>query len=122
MKTIKQKHPNGCGVACVAMLADIDYDEAAAILYPSGRSRRLRTNDLRVALKKLKRKPAPGKRQLFGSTLPEDLTSDALVFVMMEEDGEEHRHWIVWDATAKKRRNPYKRNLPCRPTSYLLVE
>lgn len=121
MKTIKQKHPNGCGVACVAMLAGIDYDDAAAILYPTGRSRKLRTAPLRAALKKLKRKPAPGKRKPFGSMLPEDLTSDALVFVMMEEEGEEHRHWIVWDATAKKRRNPYKGDLPCRPTSYLLV-
>jgi len=122
MKTVKQKHDNGCGAACVAMLAGITYDEAAALLYPSGRSRRLGTAPVRAALEKLNRKPSTGRRQPFGLMRPQDLKSDALVFVMMEQDGEEYRHWMVWDATAKKLRNPYPRNHPCRPTSYLLVE
>ena len=121
MKTIKQRDINDCGVACVAMLADVDYDEAFAILYPTGRTRKLKTDDLRAALTTLNRKPSAGKRQPFGSMEPSDLTSDALVFVMLEENGEEYRHWIVWDAEAKKPRDPYQRKRSHRPVSYLLV-
>ena len=34
MKLIKQKHKDGCGVACFAMLADISYNKAMRILHP----------------------------------------------------------------------------------------
>lgn len=34
MKLVKQKHKDGCGVACFAMLADISYRRAMRILHP----------------------------------------------------------------------------------------
>lgn len=121
MKTIKQREENDCGVACVAMLAGTSYDEARAVIYPKGRSKLTKTKDLSKALVKLGRKPLSDRRQPFGSKVPQDLDTDALVFVEMD-NGDDSKHWIVWDAKAKKLRDPYHAKHEHRFRGYLAVE
>lgn len=121
MKTIKQKEENDCGVACVAMLAGASYDEARALIHPNGRSKLTKTKDLSNALIKLGRKPLSDRRQPFGSKTPRDLDTDALVFVEMD-DGDDSKHWIVWDAKAKKLRDPYHTKYEHRLRGYLAIE
>lgn len=121
MKTIKQQEENDCGVACVAMLTGSSYDEARAVVYPKGRSKLTKTKDLSKALLKLGRKPLSNRRQPFGSKTPRDLDTDALVFVEMD-DGNDSKHWIVWDAKAKKLRDPYHTKHDHYLRGYLAVE
>ena len=121
MKTIKQKEENDCGVACVAMLTGKTYEEARADIYPSGRSKLTKTKDLSKALVKLGRKPLSDRRQPFGSKTPRDLDTDALVFVEMD-DGNDSKHWVVWDAKAKKLRDPYYTKHDHHLRGYLAVE
>lgn len=121
MKTIKQIDENDCGVACVAMLADVSYAEARAAIYPSGRARLTKTKDLHAALKSLGRNPLTTRRQPFGSMTPYDLDTDALVFVEMK-DGYDSKHWVVWDAKAKKVRDPYHTRHEHRLRGYLPIE
>lgn len=120
MKTIKQKEENDCGVACVAMLAGVAYDEARAIIYPNGRSKLTKTKDLSAALKKLGREPLTDRRQPFGSQVLHDLETDALVFVEMNNDNAS-KHWVVWDAKAKKLRDPYHTKYKHAPRGYLAL-
>jgi ABC-type bacteriocin/lantibiotic exporter with double-glycine peptidase domain len=121
MKTIKQKEENDCGVACVAMLTGTSYDEARAAIYPKGRSKLTKTKDLHSALVKLGRKPLSVRRQPFASKTLRDLDTDALVFVEMD-DGDDSKHWVVWDAKAKKLRDPYRTKHEHRLRGYLAVE
>ncbi|MCK8458701.1 hypothetical protein [Sphingomonas faeni] len=122
MKTVKQKGEYDCGVACVAMLADVAYDEALKAIFPNGkRAGKTKTNALRDALVKLGRQPDTGRRKPFGSTALDDLIGDALVFVMLDDDGDEYHHWMVWDAKGRELRDPYTRTLPYRLRGYLLV-
>jgi ABC-type bacteriocin/lantibiotic exporter with double-glycine peptidase domain len=122
MKTIKQEDANGCGVACVAMLTGVEYDEAREVIYPTGRSRLTNTKDLRTALKKLGRKPMSERRQPFGPKTPEDLTTNTLIFVKMGKKGKGNGHWVVWDAEAKKIRDPDPSKRLYKIKGYLAVE
>ena len=122
MRTVKQKAHNDCGVACVAMLADTSYEEAFDTIYPTGRSKLTFTKDLHAALEKLGRKPLLKRRLSFGSKTPDDLETDALIFVKMGKKGKGIGHWIVWDAKAKKLRNPDQPKKPYRIRGYLPVD
>ena len=108
MKTIKQVDNNGCGVAAVATLAGVTYEEARAIIYPQGRSRLTKTRDLHAALSKLGREPQSHRRIGIGAKTLTDLEGDALVFVKMGKNGKGNGHWIVWDHAAQMVRDPDK--------------
>lgn len=120
MKTIEQQDENGCGVAAVAMLTGVSYDEARAVIYPSGRSRLTKTKDLHAALIELGRIPLSERRIGFTSNTPEDLDGDALIFVKMGKKGKGNGHWIVWDHAARTLRDPDKPR-PFRVKGYLPV-
>ena len=122
MKTVRQEDENDCGVACVAMLTGADYAEVRNALYPLGRVRKLKTAELCAALKAFGRKPVGDRRRPFGAKTLQELPSDALVFVTLHNNGAEHRHWIVWDATAKKPRDPYRPKCEYDLRGYILVE
>lgn len=122
LKTVRQSDEKGCGVACVAMLTGVSYAEAREVIYPSGRLRLTRTKDLAVALKVLGRKPLSERRRGFGLTTVNELETDALVFVELIQDSGNFKHWMVWDAQAKKLRDPDGRKLPYRLRGYLAVE
>ncbi|RDC60879.1 hypothetical protein HME9302_02095 [Alteripontixanthobacter maritimus] len=121
MKTIKQKEENDCGVACVAMLANASYDEARHAVYKMGRSKLTKTKDLHEALIKLGRKPLSARRKPFGKKALSDLDTDALVFAELK-DGDNSKHWMVWDTKAKTLRDPYHTKYEHRLRGYVSVE
>lgn len=121
MKTIKQQHDYDCGVACVAMLAGVSYETARAKLFPTGGAGMTKTKQLQKALRGLGKNPEEGRlRPLLGKRVA-SLEVDAIVMVKMIDDGTEYPHWIVWDAKAGQKRDPYPENRPHRATSYLTV-
>lgn len=121
MKTIKQQDEYDCGVAAVAMLAGVTYEEARTIVYPTGRSRLTKTKDLHAALSRLGREPQSKRRIGFGSKTLTDLDGDALVFVKMGKNGKGNGHWIVWDNAARKARDPAKTSTKYKIRGYLPV-
>jgi hypothetical protein len=102
------------------MLAGVSYEEARAVIYPNGRSKLTKTKDLSAALRKPGREPLTDRRQPFGSQTLHDLGTDALVFVEMKNDNAS-KHWVVWDARAKKLRDPYHTKHDHRLRGYLAV-
>ena len=121
MKIVKQREENDCGVACVAMLTTGKYEDALEIIYPRGRSRLTKTADLHAALIALGRKPlTKGRKSFKGKTLA-DLDTDVLLFVEMD-NGNDAKHWVVWDARAKKVRDPYHTKYLHRIRGYLAVK
>jgi len=121
MKTIKQRRQTDCGVACVAMLAGVSYEEAWEKVHAEGPGKKTKTADLRRALQELGRTPDIGRRRSLRWTTLESLEEDALVMGWLDDGGKEYRHWIVWDAKARKPRDPYQRKLDYRPVSYLTI-
>ena len=119
MKTIRQKGNKDCGVACVAMLTGRSYRDVRETIYGDGDERLTFTKDLHAALVKLGRKPLSDRRKGFYSKTPEDLDTDALIFVKMGKKGKGNGHWIVWDAKAKKRRDPNDPSKRYVPKGYL---
>ena len=61
MKTVYQENEIGCGIACVAMLGGVTYEEARKILFPKGAIRLTSSGKLFAALKKLGRKPVSNR-------------------------------------------------------------
>lgn len=120
MRTIRQEDENGCGVACVAMLAGVTYSEARTIVYPNGRAKLTNTKILRAALLQLGRKPLSETRISLRSKTLDDLDRDALIFVKMGKKGKGNGHWIVWDNAARKERDPDDRK-PYKIMGYLPV-
>ena len=59
MKLVKQKHVNGCGVACIAMVAGITYDKALPCVHPD----RLKRGDATTSVEKV-------RRSLFNLNIP----------------------------------------------------
>lgn len=53
MRQIKQRHDTDCGVACVAMLADVSYADAMRVCFPRNEKRKhfaMKTKAMRWAL------------------------------------------------------------------------
>lgn len=121
MKTIIQRGENDCGVACVAMLADVSYEKARNAIYPKGREKLTKTKDLLIALTALGRKPLSYRRKPFGTKSPDDLDKDALMFAMLDNQ-EGSKHWVVWDSKKRKVREPYPNKLTYRLRGYLCVD
>jgi len=121
MKTIEQREENDCGVACVAMLTTGNYDKAFEVIHPSGRSKLTKTADLHAALIALGREPLTNTRQPFHGKSLCDLGHDALVFVKMI-NGRNSNHWVVWDAKAKKLRDPYHTKYEHKLRGYLAIK
>ena len=123
MKTVKRKGEYDCGVACVAMLADVSYRKARKAIFPNGKKPgKTKTGQLRDALRKLGLKPSERKRQPFKSKTLVDLPTNALIFATRHSGGKKHRHWMVWDLKAQKLRDPYRPKLSYDRKSFLTVE
>ena len=119
MKTIRQKGDKDCGVACVAMLSGRSYRDVREMIYGAEDERLTFTKHLHAALVELGRKPLSDRRKGFYSKTPEDLDTDALIFVKRGKKGKGIGHWIVWDAKAKKRRDPCPEDKPYVLKGYL---
>ena len=121
METIRQRDGKDCGVACVAMLTGTGYEQVRHIIYPSGKSRLTYTRDLYAALRELGREPLTKTRLPFRANNSANLEKDALIFVKMGKKGQGNGHWVVWDASASKVRDPGRKN-PYVEKGYLQLE
>jgi ABC-type bacteriocin/lantibiotic exporter with double-glycine peptidase domain len=126
VRRVIQKTKIECGVACVAMLANVSYKKAREALFGDGEVDRTWPIDMRRALVALGLNPAkrltPLRATLFKDRIRriESLDNNALVWT---NETKKESHWVVWDARRKKILDPleppYKR---LRPKSYLTVE
>lgn len=120
VRRVVQKDRDGCGVACVAMLAGVTYRQAKDVMFGDDSVSLTSTADLYNALKVLRKRPS-GKRLVPLRTQSyRDLDTNALLKV--GRPGKSWWHWIVWDAKRKKFLDP---NTPSirrpRVTSFLYV-
>ena len=125
MRQIKQKDAWGCGVACVAMVAGVDYLAAKAVVHGKRGVDGTWTRDLIVALEHFD--ITVGNRLIpFGNRNFRDLKIDAIMKVGLKKSGA--WHWVVWDLANGSIRDPHdgpsewrNSNRRPRPISYLPV-
>lgn len=121
MRLVRQLTPYGCGVACVAIVAGVDYWTACEAIFgaepPDDHG--TETGDLRRGLSRLGVRSAPRLLALAGRPCS-DLATDAIVKVNLRQDG--WWHWVVWDLHRQRiidpMKRPYRRH---RPISYLAI-
>lgn len=118
MRLVKQRNENGCGVACVAMIAGVTYSQARALMFGERAGGYTDTAQLREALGALGIQTAP-KLVLFKSEAPQDLPFNA---ILKTNRRTKDWHWVVWDCRRQKvldpRTPPYRRY---RHSSYLEI-
>ncbi len=105
IKRVVQKHDDGCGMACVAMLAGVSYWVACETIFGSHQSDATSLADVRCALMD------------FGVQTPEHMTpfwdadytqlrNHALLALDPRPNGQ--WHWAVWDAMRRRIVDPLK--------------
>lgn len=116
MRTIRQKGETDCGIACLAMLADISWKEARNALFGTRPKRSFRTTkeEMRSALARF---GVVTSKRLVVCKHPERLKRDALLRTNVLGNG--NWHWAVWDSTRSKVLDPYYKRTRFR--SCLLV-
>ena len=105
MRTVFQECQTDCGVACVAMLAGVSYGAAKKTLFSRSSPRITSSGKLFAALRKLGKDPQGDRMISLKRINLNDLQYDALVGVWLDK---QYRHWVVWDASVRKIRDPYK--------------
>lgn len=107
MRTVKQKHPDGCGIACIATLTTLtrkkkSYDDLRAEMFPF----RTPENTIKRWLREYGIRTGAAFKDLNGRDY-RSLEFNALLAVNYWDD-EQLWHWVIWDAGAKKIRDPQK--------------
>jgi hypothetical protein len=104
MRHVFQLDDDGCGVACLAMIAGVSYRKALKCMFGDQKVVKTETKDLRRALHRF----AIGcSSRLIRSTRQchyRNLEQDAILKTRTRSDGD--WHWIVWDAKRKKFLDP----------------
>jgi hypothetical protein len=116
MRRIRQRGEDGCGIACVAMVADITY-ACAKERMPGQEVNGTSSSQLRAALKscgfKTRRlKPIRGldyKSFKFNAVLQGFL------------EGDHELHLVVWDSKRKRILDPYEPSMEFRCTSFVQI-
>jgi hypothetical protein len=129
MKTVFQIDENGCGIACLAMLAGITYGEAKSEIaghFIPGWG--VHTQPLLQALEN------HGLRLIRRGRLSQSfpvarLSKDALLYCKMlptrgliDPETNSHSHCVVWDAHQQVVRDPYRYKKPLWLTTYFELE
>lgn len=94
MKKINQKNPTDCGICCIAMLLDIDYNEALEIAKP------YMNNDCSIDFEKLQDcliENACAIRVSEG--MPDKKSKDGILEIKLPNG---NFHYVVWDSKNKK--------------------
>jgi hypothetical protein len=106
VERVIQLDEEGCGPACVAMIAGISYEEACRSVYAGRTPRGTSNTDLRKALATYGIKLGP-RISLEGKRLRE-LQKNGIMRVSVEDVSTHKRwpHWIVWDAKAQAMLDP----------------
>jgi hypothetical protein len=108
MKRISQLDEDGCGVACVAMIAGVSYHEARKRMFGDQNVTVTRTRELREALRDFgiactgKLIPSTRRRHY------KKLEQDAILKVKSLRSGKKDWHWMVWDNRRKRALDPEK--------------
>lgn len=119
MKRIAQNDENGCGIACVAMIADVSYEEAQRIVFPKGRVTLTTHKHLRSALFHYGI-TLQTRRSLVGVRF-NDLQRDGLVWTKIEWRGRKWLHWMVWDASSQALIDPYHGDVRLRSSRMVAI-
>jgi hypothetical protein len=102
MKSIKQKHDDDCGIACIAMLSRKTYGAVRTEMFPF----RTPENTVKKWLGEFGVRTASKFQDLNGRHYSE-LEFDALLAVNYRKEGLDlYWHWVVWDAKKGKIRDP----------------
>lgn len=104
---IRQKHKNGCAVACVAMIAKLSYDEALKLVHPFRKPKQHTTTGLDQLIHVL------DKMHLY-PLLREKMKISSIknVAILVVNCGTSKRPWyhaVVWDPDSKKIVDPYRK-------------
>lgn len=124
MKRVTQRERTDCGVACIAMVASVSYEDAQKALGDAAHSR-TQVADLRKALDKLGY--CLGRRSI--PIAPEKLQQLTFDCILKTKPGPKsgNWHWMVWDSNAQKILDPqpkgkaYKRPLS-RVSAYIQIK
>lgn len=121
MRLILQKHENDCGIACVAMLAEVPYRRALSEIFPDGEIELTQAPTLRDALIRFSRRPGRAVVPLRGRDY-RTLAHPALLKVNPRLQGFEW-HWVVWTGSkVLDPKNPPYALSRLRPVGYLRVD
>jgi ABC-type bacteriocin/lantibiotic exporter with double-glycine peptidase domain len=120
MRLVRQKGEDGCGIACVAMVASTDYKKAKRKLPDDWESKGTTKKQMlkwlrRCEISTCKPKHIAGKRY-------KEFKFDAVLHGYLGDE----KHWTVWDSKRKKLLDPYRtqegRQLTFKCTSFIRVE
>ena len=106
----------GCGAACVAMIAGVTYDEARSRLPAHCDTRGTTSEELRAALQTFSIETE--KLQPIGRADHTNFPFDAVLRGKLDEEDE---HWAVWEAERGRVLDPYKPGGEFRCTSFIKV-
>lgn len=113
MQRIKQKHEFGCGVASIAMLANISYESSLIITHPFRKPRQRTETTMDRALLVLTYLGLNPK--LAGPSRISAIKKPALLVINCRTKKEPYFHAVVWDPSSKRVLDPYgKRAWPRR--------
>jgi len=120
MRYVRQRTDTECGIACIAMLADVSYEDARQALFGPKHKGKGRTQ------KDQMRKALTGfgvitTKRLIRCARQPTLKRDALVRANVAPKSG-NWHWAVWDARRQRFLDPlpYKKN-NLKPYSYLVI-
>lgn len=116
IKLIRQKHRLGCGIACLAMIAGISYNESLALLHPNrekGEITSVDTDQLVSAIRDL------GYHcSIYWGNFPLNLFSSRMIIGVLHPKSRPkspycESHVVVWDPKVNRIYDPYRsRALP----------
>lgn len=97
---VGQDAPDGCGIACVAMVAERSYAEVKRLvtenrLHISANNLNMRHGQVEEALKILRIRPR--KRELFRSWS----AMRGVAFVPTKRKADGTFHWVIWDSSGR---------------------
>ena len=106
MKRIIQEHPQGCGIACIAMLTGLTYAEAFSFMKVNGiivHRHTTQTKHIVKALRLADYKCRDRLKPLYGKDF-RDIQTDAVLKV---KNGSKYGwHWVVWDVRKQRILDP----------------
>jgi hypothetical protein len=116
MRLVHQKGEDGCGIACVAMVADTTYktakDKLPKYWESEGTTKKQMLRGLhRHGIVTSKPKPIGGKEY-------ENFKFDGVLLGYLDNE----MHWSVWDSNREELLDPYRSRLKFRCTSFIRIE
>jgi ABC-type bacteriocin/lantibiotic exporter with double-glycine peptidase domain len=120
MRLVYQNREEGCGIACVAMVANTNYKKAKDKLAKSGEtSWESKGTTKKQMLRGLRIYGiATGQPKRIGSKGYRKLDFDAVLLGFLDNE----LHWTVWDSKSGKLLDPYRPKQKFRCTSFIRIE